>query len=187
MKNIVKSAVFLLLLGIISCESSDDISAAFDHEVPECKSLTISTDGQTKVIADDIVDKLLWSIVPQTNLETITLPTLTGTIGSTINISVEISDNEALKTAELSYSPWLFSKYINFANPEGDIPLTPQSYTFTAKITVPAYVVTIPWIETFYFNDGSSIKYIQSYHKLVLTVVDVNMNTRTIPIFLKVE
>jgi hypothetical protein len=100
---------------------------------------------------------------------------------------VEISDNEALKTAELSYSPWLFSKYINFANPEGDTPLTPQSYTYTAQITIPENAVTVPWIETFYFNDGSSIKYIQSYHKLVLTVVDVNMNTRTIPIFLKVE
>jgi hypothetical protein len=187
MKNVFNIAVLFLLFGMISCESAEDISRSKDYEVPACTSLTLSTDGQTKVIADDIVDKLLWSVVPQTNLETITLPTLTGTIGSTINISVEISDNEALKTAELSYSPWLFSKYINFANPEGDTPLTPQSYTYTAQITIPENAVTVPWIETFYFNDGSSIKYIQSYHKLVLTVVDVNMNTRTIPIFLKVE
>ncbi|HAM97089.1 MAG TPA: hypothetical protein DCQ26_00605 [Marinilabiliales bacterium] len=187
MKNILNVAGLFLMLGIFSCESSEDVSKAFDHEVPACTSLTLTANGQTKVIDDAIVTKLLWGAVPQVNLETISLPTITATAGSTVDISVVISDNEALKTAELSYSPWLFSKYINFANPEGDTPLTPQSYTFTAQITVPVDAVTTPWIETFYYNDGSSIKYIQPYHKLVLTLGDVNMNTRSIPIFLKVE
>lgn len=105
------------------------------------------------------------------------------TKGSTIDISVVISDNVAIKTAELAYSSWLFSKYINFTNPEGDIPLKPQTYTFMAQVTVPGNAVTTPWLETYYFNDGSSMKITQSYHKMVLTVTDVNMNVRIIPNF----
>ena len=187
MKNIVNITVLFLLLAMFSCESAEDISRAFDHEVPDCSNLTLTANGETKVIADSIATKLLWGIVPEVNLEEISLPTVTASKGSTINISVTISDNDALKTAELSYSNWLFTEYINFANPEGDIPETPQSYNFTAQVTVPEDAVTTPWIETFYFNDGSTMKIIQSYHKLTLTVVDINMNTRTIPIYVKAE
>jgi len=179
--------LFISLFGLISCESSDDISKGLDHEVPSCKSVTLSSNGKTVAIDDNISSLLLWGVVPASNLEKISLPTLTATKGSTINVSVEISDNVALKTAELSYSNWLFSKYINFANPEGDIPATPKSYTFTAQIVVPDNAVTTPWIEDYYYNDGSSVKIIQSYHKLSLTVVDMNMNKRIIPIFVKVE
>jgi hypothetical protein len=187
MKNIINMAVLVLALGMSSCESSDDISKGLDHQVPDCKSLTITANGQTKVIDDNISSLLLWGVVPQTNLEKITLPTLTVAKGSTVGISVVISDNVALKTAELSYANWLFSKYINFTNPEGDIPLKPQSYTFTAQVAVPADAVSTPWLESYYFNDGSSMKITQSYHKMVLTVTDVNMNVRIMPIFVKVE
>lgn len=187
MKNISITAVVILLLCFISCESSEDISNSFDHEVPGGTSLTISTNGQTKEIADSIITKLLWGVVPKVNLEVINLPTLTATIGSTVDISIAISDNAALKTAELSYSAWLYSKYINFSNPEGDIPLTPKNYTFTAQVTVPDDAVTVPWVETFYYNDGSSIKFTTAYHKFILKLDDINMNTRSIPIFLKVE
>jgi len=187
MKNIFNIAVLVLLFGMFSCESSDEISYGLDHEVPVCTSLTLTSNGQTKVIADSIVSKLLWGIVPQTNLETIALPTLTVSTRSTINVSVVISDNDAIKTAELSYSNWLFSKYINFSNPEGDIPLTPKEYTFSAQVVVPGDAVTTPWLESYYFNDGSSMKITQSYHKFTLTVVDVNMNSCSIPIFVKVE
>lgn len=187
MKNSLNIAALILFLGMVSCESAYDTSNSFDHEVPVCKSLTISANGQTKVIDDEIVSKLLWGVIPQTNLETISLPTVTASPGSTIDVSVILSDNEAIKTAELSYSAWLFSKYINFANPEGDIPLTPKSYTFTAQVAVPDDAVTGQWIESFYFNDGSSMKITQSYHKMVLTVVDVNMNFRVIPIYIKIE
>lgn len=187
MKNIFNIAVVFLTLNFISCESSEDISKSLDHEVPSGASLTISAIGQTKVIPDSLITKMLWGVVPQVNLEAITIPTLTATTGSTVDISIEISDNEALKTAELSYPDWLYTKYINFSNPEGDTPLTPKSYTFSAQLTVPEDAITIPWIETFYYNDGSSMKYTTSYHKLILTLVDINMNTRSIPIFLKIE
>lgn len=98
-----------------------------------------------------------------------------------------ISDNVAIKTAELLYPSWLYSKYINFSNPEGDIPIKPLSYTFVADIPVPTEAVTTPWLETFTFNDGSTLKITQPYHKLILTVVDVNMNKRILPIYVKVE
>jgi hypothetical protein len=187
MKNTIKIAGLFLLLAMFSCESSDDISNSYDHEVPSCSSLTITANGSVAVIPDSIVSKYLWGYIPEVNLEAISLSTVTATKGSDVEISVVISDNEALKTAELSYSSWLFSSYINFANPEGDIPETPQFYTLSLTVPVPDDAVSDPWIETFYFNDGSTMKYIQSYHKLVLTLVDVNMNSRTVPIFIKVN
>jgi hypothetical protein len=187
MKNRFKIAVLVIALGMVSCESSEDLSNELDHQVPDCKSLTITANGQTKVIDDNISALLLWGVVPKTNLEVITLPTVTASKGSTIDISVVISDNVALKTVEISYPNWLFSKYINFTNPEGDIPLKPNSYTFTAKVVVPDNAITTPWLENYYFNDGSSMKITQSYHKMVLTVVDMNMNTRIIPVFVQVK
>jgi len=187
MKHIINIAILVFALGMASCESSEEISNALDHQVPDCKSLTLTANGQTKVIDDNISSLLLWGVVPQTNLEKITLPTVTASKGSTVDISVVISDNVALKTAELSYPNWLFSKYINFTNPEGDIPLKPKDYTFTAKVAVPDNAVTTPWLESYYFSDGSTMKITQSYHKLVLTVTDVEMNVRIMPIFVKVE
>lgn len=187
MQKIVYVVLAILLTGLVSCESAEEISRGYDHEVPVCQSLTLKVNSETKVIDDNIVSQLLWGVIPQTNLETIVLPTVTASPGSTVELSIEISDNVAVKTAELSYSSWLYSKYINFANPVDDIPLTPERYTFVASITVPANAVTTPWIETYNFNDGSTMKYIQSYHKLTLTVVDVNMNSRSIPVFIRVE
>ncbi|HEY3370070.1 MAG TPA: hypothetical protein VGK10_04430 [Prolixibacteraceae bacterium] len=187
MKNRFNSAVLILAIGMAACQTSEDVSNGLDHQVPDCKSLTLTANGQTKAIEDNVSFLLLWGVVPQNNLEVITLPTVTASKGSTIDISVVITDNVALKTAEISYPNWLFSKYINFTNPEGDIPLKPKTYTLTAQIVVPQNAVTTPWLENYYFNDGSLMKITQSYHKIVLTVTDVNMNARIIPVFVKVE
>jgi len=187
MKHLLNIAILIIALGMASCESADDTSNQLDHQVPDCKSLTLTANGQTKVIDDNISSLLLWGVVPQTNLEKITLPTVTAAKGSTLDISVLISDDVAIKTAEISYPNWLFSKYINFENPEENIPLEPKSYTFTAQVVVPADAVSTPWLENYYYNDGSSIKITQSYHKIVLTVTDINMNVRIIPVFVKVE
>lgn len=172
---------------MVSCETAEEISNGLDHQVPDCKALTLSANGQSVTINDSISSLLLWGVVPQTNLQIITLPTLTVSKGDSINISVVISDNVALKTVDLAYTDWLFDKYINFSNPSGNIPKTPKSYTFTSKVGVPVNAVTTAWLEDYYFNDGSSMKITQTYHKLTLTVVDVNMNVRIIPIFVKVQ
>lgn len=176
-----------LLLGFVSCESSEDISLSHDHTVPDCKTLTLKGGGQTKVIDDAVLAKELWGFIPTANLQAVTINTVTVPKGSTLQLSVVLSDKAGIKTAELAYSNWLYSKYINFANPEGDIPLTPLSYTFTADIEVPSTAVTVPWTETFTFNDGSTLLITQSYHKFTLTVVDVNMNRRIVPVYVKAE
>lgn len=187
MKNILNIALLMLVFGLTSCQSSEDISNSLDHQVPDCKTLTLTANGLTKVIDDAIVSKLLWGFVPKANLETVSLPTVTAIKGSKLNLSVVLSDNDALKTVEMAYSSWLVSKYINFSNPEGDIPLTPNTYTFTAEIDVPVDAVSTPWIENYYFKDGSLIKITQPYHNISLTVIDVNLNKRIISIFVKVQ
>lgn len=187
MKIINNLILIPLLILMVSCDTSEDISKALDHTVPDCKTLTIKGNGQTKVIDDAIVTKELWGFMPTVNLQMVVLPTVSVIKGNTLNISVVISDNVAIKTAELLYPSWLYSKYINFSNPEGDIPIKPLSYTFVADIPVPTEAVTTPWLETFTFNDGSTLKITQPYHKLILTVVDVNMNKRILPIYVKVE
>ena len=186
MKKIINIAAIALLFIMSSCESSEDISIAKDHQVPECKSLKLTVGGQSTTIADNITTQYLWGVMPQTNLETIVLPTASVTRGSTFNISVVLSDNTKLKSAVLVYSPWLYSKYINFSNPEGDIPLNPATYTLSADVAVPPDAVATPWLENYYFKDGFSMKITQSYHKMELTVTDVNMNKRTISVYVKV-
>jgi hypothetical protein len=187
MKSFLNISLVVVSIFIMSCESSEDISNELDHEVPSCKSLSISANGQTKNIDDNISSQLLWGVVPQSNLEQIQLPTVTALAGGNIEVSVVLSDYAGLKTAELSYADWLFSKYINFVNTEDGKPTKLKTYTFTATIQVPLDAVVTPWIENFYYKDGSSVKIIQSYHKLTLKVEDVNMNSRIIPIFVKVE
>lgn len=174
-----------LILGLAACETADDISNKLDHQVPDCKTLTLSSAGESVAINDNVISLLLWGVVPQNNLESITLPTLSVAKNSTLHLSVTLSDNVALKTVQLDYSPWLYSKYINFQNPEGDVPLTPKSYTLTADVVIPNNAVTTSWLEDFYFNDGSSMKIKQSYHKFTLTVTDVNMNKRLVYIYIK--
>ena len=157
MKKIIHIVTIIIAFGLVSCETADQISNGLDHQVPQCKTLTLSANGQTAVINDSISSLLLWGVVPTTNLQTITLPTLTVSKGDSLNISVIISDDVALKTVDLAITDWLFDKYINFSNPLGDIPKTPKSYTFTAKVGVPANAVTTPWLEDYYFNDGSTM------------------------------
>jgi len=176
-----------LVFNFFACESAEDISKGLDHQVPACKTLTLTYGSQTKVIDDAKVSLYYWGVVPQTNLETIVFPTITVPRSSTFSISVALSDNDALKNLTLEYSDWSLSESINFANPIDNIPLTPKSYTYSTQVTIPADAVNTPWIDNYYFNDGFNMKVTQSYHKLTLTVVDVNMNQRIIPIYVKVE
>jgi hypothetical protein len=179
--------VSLLTLFVTGCDSAADISLSYDHVVPSCTNLTLSSGGQTVVVPDSIVPRYFWGFMPQKNLDTVVLPTLSVARGATLTVSVVLSDNTQLKSVEMAYAPWLFSSYINFANPEGDIPLTPKSYTYTVNIQVPADAENVPWLENFFLKDGASYRVVNVYHKMELTVFDVNQNRRTIPIFVKVK
>lgn len=185
MKRIIN--IVLVTMAMVSCQSSEEISNGFDHQVPDCKTVMLVSGAQTKVIDDINATQYYWGFIPQVNLETLSLPTITVSKGGTFNVSVVISDNVSLRSLTLAYSPWLYSKYINFANPEEGIPVTPQTYTLNADITVPAIAVSTSWLENYYFNDGQFMKISTVYHKLELTVTDTNMNKRIIPIFVKVE
>lgn len=185
MKRIIK--ILLVGMGLMSCQSSEDISNGFDHQIPDCKNVTLISGAQTKVFDDAKVTQYYWGFIPQANLETLTLPTITVAKGGTFSVSVIVSDNVSLSSLTLAYSPWLYSKYVNFTNPEAGIPLTPQKYTLNVDITVPATAISTLWLENYYFNDGQFMKISTVYHKLELTVTDTNMNKRIIPIFVKVE
>ena len=91
MNKIINSILIILFFGLVACESAEDLSNKLDHQVPECKSLTLSSNGQKVIVNDSIVNLLLWGVVPQINLETVVLPTITVKAGVTIEISVEIS------------------------------------------------------------------------------------------------
>ena len=186
-KNIYKIAILSFAFGLFACQSSEDISNGLDHEVPACKSVTLTYGTQSKVIDDNIVTQYLWGFVPQNNLEAISLPTITVPRDSTFNLSVTLSDNETLKSVTVAYGSWLLNNYINFANPSGDIPLTPKTYKLTMDIKIPKDAVVTPWLESFYFKDGLMMKITQSYHRIDLTVIDTNMNKRIVPIFVKVQ
>jgi len=187
MNTFLKCAALALILTFVSCQSSDDISNGFDHQVPVCKTLTLVYGTQTSVIDDNTVTKYYWGYVPLSNLETLTLPTISVSKGDTFNIHVAISDNASLSSLTLVNSTWMFSKYINFKNPEVGIPLTPKAFTLNVDVPVPATAVSTSWLENYYFNDGSYMKISTTYHKLELTVTDVNMNKRIVPIFVKVQ
>ncbi len=182
---LIFSSIFLLIFT--ACESSEDISQATDHQVPDCKSLTFTSEGKTVKIDDAKVTLLMWGIVPKTNLEEISIPTIEVSKGASLTVSFVASDNVGLKTLNIDYSSWKLSDYINFANPDGDIPVTPQSYTYSIDVQVPSTAVSSSWIEDYYYKDGTNIKIIQSYHKIELKLMDINMNTRIIPIFVKVK
>lgn len=186
-KYIFKIAILSVAFGLFACQTSEDISKSLDHQVPDCKSVTLTYGTQNQVIDDNIVTQYFWGFVPQNNLEAISLPTITVPRDSTFNLSVMLSDNVALKSVTVAYGSWLLNNYINFANPSGDIPLTPKTYKLTMIIKIPTNAVVTPWLENFYFKDGLMMKITQSYHKIDLTVIDINMNKRIIPIFVKVQ
>lgn len=187
-KRTISLAILMCaMFTFFSCESSDDISESMDHSVPECKSLTLTYGTQNLKIDDAILPEYFWGFVPSNNLEVVSLPTITVDKGATFTMSMKISDNVALKSLQLAYDKWLVSDYINFANPTGNTPLTPKSYDYSVQIKVPDDAVTTPWIEDYYYKDGLQMKVTQPYHKITLTLTDVNMNERIIPIFVKVQ
>lgn len=86
MKIINNLILIPLLILMVSCDTSEDISKALDHTVPDCKTLTIKGNGQTKVIDDAIVTKELWGFMPTVNLQMVVLPTVSVIKGNTLNI-----------------------------------------------------------------------------------------------------
>jgi len=148
MKQILYTLLFALLsLSFFSCgESAEEISLAYDHEVPKYHVVT---------------DSLL--VVPLQE----------------IDLKVEISDNEGLKKIVLTYGNWGINKV-------SDLEENPKNYTFETRITIPENAEK-EWKEQITKNDGTIISVEETYHKLIITATDINMNVRNIPVYLRIQ
>lgn len=99
--------------------------------------------------------------------------------GQSVTLKVNVSDNEGLSQMVFSYGSWAISEKIYVEN-------NAKSYSFERTIEVPADAA-IEWNESLIENDGTEVPFIQKYHKLTLTVTDINMNVRVIPIHISVK
>lgn len=96
-----------------------------------------------------------------------------------VELKVEVSDNEGLKRLVFSYGDWTINQAM-------DLEGTPKSYTFTTALTIPQDAEK-EWEEEIQRHDGTYYTITQNYHKLTLVATDINMNARTIPIYIKVK
>lgn len=98
-----------------------------------------------------------------------------------VEVKVEISDNAGIKQIVFSYNEWLVREYISLVDKD-----CPKTYTFETSIVVPGDAVK-EWEEEMILNDGSVKTVTQKYHKLTLEATDINMNVRSIPIYIHVK
>jgi len=96
--------------------------------------------------------------------------TLEVSAGEAIVLNAVIEDESGLQRIEFTYGDWRINKIIDLTEEAGT-----ESYVFSQEIIVPTNAIK-EWEENFYFNDGSSIKIIQRYHKLALSAWDKNRN-----------
>jgi hypothetical protein len=117
---------------------------------------------------DDVLDKIDHT-VPAVEFSADTLEVAAG---GTLVINAVIEDESGIQRIEFAYGDWRINKIIDLS----EEPNTP-TYNFSLEITAPEDAKK-EWEETLYFNDASSIKVVQRYHKLVLSAWDRNRNLR---------
>jgi hypothetical protein len=96
-----------------------------------------------------------------------------------VSVKVEITDNAGLKRLVFSYSDWTVSQAV-------DLDDAPKSYTFETTVVVPANAAKT-WTKQVIRNDGTTTTVQETYHKLVVTATDINMNVRAIPVYIKIK
>lgn len=107
--------------------------------------------------------------------------TLEVTAGENATINASIADESGIQRIEFSYGDWRINEIIDLSND----PVT-FTYPFSLVIRVPADAKKV-WEENSYFNDGSSIKIVQQYHKLAITVWDKNRNLNKTYCYIKIR
>lgn len=90
--------------------------------------------------------------------------------GATVRVNALIEDESGIQRIEFTYGDWRINQIIDLSKESGN-----YSYQFSTDIQVPADAKK-EWEENLYFNDASSIKIIQKYHKLILSAWDKNRN-----------
>jgi hypothetical protein len=99
----------------------------------------------------------------------------------TVTIKVEVSDNAGLNKLVFSYGNWLIRESVSLAEWS-----YPKDYTFETSIVIPVDAAT-EWQEEVILHDGSKKNITQHYHQLQLEATDINMNVRTIPVYIQVK
>jgi hypothetical protein len=107
--------------------------------------------------------------------------TLVVAAGESINVQALIEDESGIQRIEFTYGDWRINKIVDLSNESSSV-----SYPFSIEIQVPAGALK-QWEESLYFNDGSSEKIIQHYHKLALSAWDKNRNMVKRYCYVKVE
>ncbi len=107
--------------------------------------------------------------------------TLVVAAGNTISVQAVVEDESGIQRIEFTYGDWRINKIIDLSNEASAV-----SFPFSMEIQVPANALK-QWEESLYFNDGSSVKIIQQYHKLALSAWDKNRNLVKRYCYVKVE
>jgi len=101
--------------------------------------------------------------------------------GGTVLIQAVVEDESGIQRIEFTYGDWRINHIIDLREETGT-----ESYSFSLEIEVPRDARK-EWEENKYFNDASSIKIIQRYHKLALSVWDKNRNLSKTYCYIKVK
>ena len=107
--------------------------------------------------------------------------TLVVAAGNTISVQAVVEDESGIQRIEFTYGDWRINKIIDLSNEASAV-----SFPFSMEIQVPANALK-QWEESLYFNDGTSVKIIQQYHKLALSAWDKNRNLVKRYCYVKVE
>ncbi|TSA37634.1 MAG: hypothetical protein D4R64_05425 [Porphyromonadaceae bacterium] len=107
--------------------------------------------------------------------------TLEVTAGENVTLNAVVEDESGLQRIEFTYGDWRINEIIDLSDDSNTV-----TYPFSLDIKVPADALK-EWEENSYFNDGSSIKIIQQYHKLALSAWDKNKNLNTSYCYVKVK
>ena len=115
---------------------------------------------------DDVLEKIDHTVPAVV----FTTDTVEVTAGGTVAVDAMVEDASGIRRIEFSYGDWRINTIVDLGEEAGN-----TSYRFTSEIQVPLDAKK-EWEENRYFNDASSIKVIQSYHKLIISAWDRNRN-----------
>lgn len=101
--------------------------------------------------------------------------------GESLSVEALVEDESGIERIEFSYGSWRINEIIDLS----EDPIT-ESFTFSTEITVPEDAIK-QWEEDLYFNDASSIKINQQYHRLALSAWDKNRNLMKASLYVKVK
>lgn len=105
---------------------------------------------------------------------------ITVNAGEQVSAGIIIEDESGIDRIVFSYPNWIINEVIEVDDK------TIQTYTFTVTFHVPEDALT-EWEEDFIYNDGTTIKISQRYHRLKVTAWDNHRNMGSGDLYVKVR